>query len=122
MVSDAKGLIKFLTEALGAELSRGEPKVDENGRVIHAELVIGDSVVMMGEPDGKFGAQPATLYTYVDDCDVRIAKAIECGATLVLEPDGYPQNGDRYGGVKDICGNIWWLVTHYSNGNVSTGD
>ncbi|QDT00536.1 VOC family protein [Adhaeretor mobilis] len=103
-------LIEFLTELFGAN-QRGELHMRDDGSVKHAEVQIGDSVVMMGEPMTEFKAQPATLYTYVDDCDATYAKALEIGAESVLEPEDYP-HGDRYGGIKDLAGNTWWVVTH----------
>ncbi len=77
----------------------------------HAEVKIGDSVVMMGEPMDDMEQMPATLYLYVDDCDASYLKALAAGATSVLEPADYP-HGDRYGGVKDCAGNVWWVTTH----------
>jgi uncharacterized glyoxalase superfamily protein PhnB len=66
---------------------------------------------MMAEPMDGIGPMPSMLYVYVDDCDATYDEAVRCGATSVLEPTVYP-HGDRYGGVKDSNGNIWWVVTH----------
>ncbi len=110
VVPHVKELVAFLEELLGASL-RGELQMRDNGSVQHAEVTIGDSVVMMGEPTDDFPARPATLYTYVDDCDAAYARAIQLGATSVLPPEDFP-HGDRYGGVCDLSGNTWWLVTH----------
>lgn len=103
-------LIQFLSELVGAS-QRGECHLRDDGSVKHAEVLIGDSVVMMGEPTHEYPAAPATLYTYVDDCDAAFARALELGATSVLEPADYP-HGDRYGGIRDLSGNTWWLATH----------
>lgn len=78
---------------------------------MHAELTVGDSVIMLGEPMDGMSAHPGMLYVYVPDTDDAHARALEHGATEVLPPTDYP-HGDRYGGVKDVCGNVWWLVTH----------
>lgn len=110
IVPEVARLIEFLIELFGAK-QRGDKQLRGDGSVQHAEVQIGDSVVMMGEPTGDFTAAPATLYTYVDDCDATFAKAIELGATAVIEPENYP-HGDRYGGIKDASGNTWWVVTH----------
>lgn len=110
MVEGVSTLIQFLQQVFGAE-SRGNPRYREDGSVEHAEVKIGDSVVMMGEPKDEVGPMPATLYLYVDDCDATYKRALAASATSVLEPDNYP-HGDRYGGVKDPVGNIWWIVTH----------
>ena len=110
IVNHVPELIKFLTDLLGAT-QRGESRLRDDGSVQHTELTIGDSVVMMGEPTSEFPAAPATLYIYVNDCDATYVKALEMGAASVLEPADYP-HGDRYGGIKDLAGNIWWVVTH----------
>ena len=110
IVEDVSALIQFLHRVFDAE-SRGDPRYREDGSVKHAEVKIGDSVVMMGEPMDEIGPMPAMMYIYVEDCDAVYKKALEAGATHVMEPENYP-HGDRYGGVKDPVGNIWWIVTH----------
>ena len=110
VVENVSTLIKFLQEVFDAE-SRGDPQYSEDGSIKHAEMKIGDSVVMMGEPIDTIGPMPATMYLYVDDSDHTYKRALAAGATSVLEPENYP-HGDRYGGVKDPVGNIWWVVTH----------
>ncbi len=109
VVENVSTLIKFLQEVFDAE-SRGDPQYREDGSIKHAEMKIGDSVVMMGEPMDTIGPMPATMYLYVDDSDHTYKRALAAGATSVLVPENYP-HGDRYGGV-DPVGNIWWLVTH----------
>ena len=103
-------LIPFLQDVFGAEL-RGDPQKRKDGTIKHAEVKMGDSVLMMGEPMGDLEPMPTTLYMYVDDCDATYQKALDAGATSVLEVRNFP-HGDRYGGVKDPTGNIWWIVTH----------
>ena len=110
VVENVSALIQFLQKVFGAE-SRGDPRYREDGSVKHAEMKIGNSVVMMGEPMDDIGPMPTMLYLYVDDCDATYEKALAAGATSVLELANYP-HGDRYGGVKDPVGNIWWIVTH----------
>lgn len=110
IVKDVRALLSFV-ETVFAATRRGEPKMREDGSVMHAEVTIGDSVVMMGETTESIGPMPATLYVYVDDCDATYAAALQAGASEVTPPAVYP-HGDRYGGVKDSQGNIWWAVTH----------
>ena len=110
IVNGVSTLIEFLRQVFGAEL-RGDPHYREDGSVKHAEVKIGDSVVMMGEPIDKIETMPAMMYLYVEDCDHTYKQALVAGATSVIEPDNYPHD-DRYGGVKDPAGNIWWIVTH----------
>ncbi|NND16111.1 MAG: VOC family protein [Eudoraea sp.] len=110
IVPGVNSLIIFLQNIFEAEL-RGAPKMREDGSVMHAELSIGDSVVMMGEPTEEIRAIPASLYVYVPDCDKTYAKAIKEGGLSIMEPQNFP-HGDRYGGIQDPSGNLWWIVTH----------
>ena len=110
IVEGVSTLIAFLQHVFDAE-SRGDLRYREDGSVQHAEVQIGDSVVMMGEPMDDIGPMPAMMYLYVNDCDATFKKALAAGATSVMEPADYP-HGDRYGGVKDPVGNVWWIVTH----------
>lgn len=99
VVENVSTLIQFLQEVFDAE-SRGDPYYREDGSIKHAEMKIGDSVVMMGEPMDKIGPMPATMYLYVKDSDETYKKALAAGASSVLEQENYP-HGYRYGGVKD---------------------
>ena len=110
MVSDVRKLIAFLKTVFGATL-RGDISYRNDQSVQHAEVVIGDSVIMMGEPMDDIKTNSVGLYVYVADCDAVYKKALEQGATSVLEPADYP-HGDRYGGITDFSGNTWWIVTH----------
>lgn len=102
-------LIDFLEQAFGAQEKERHARPD--GAIMHAEVKIGDSIVMMGEPMGEFKAIPAALYLYVEDVDAVYKRALEAGATSVMEPaDQF--YGDRNGGVKDPAGNLWWIATH----------
>lgn len=109
-VRDADRLIAFLREALGAEETQ---RTMDAGRVVHAEVSIGNSRVMIGEPWGDYDFAPAQhfAYVYVDDVDVTFRRALRAGATPVLEPvDQFW--GDRLAVVVDPCGINWSLATH----------
>ena len=110
VVEDVESLIDFLVEIFAAKL-RGEIKYREDQSVQHAEVTIGDSVIMLGEPNESTDAMPSMLYVYVKNCDQTFDCAVEAGAKPVLPPQNYP-HGDRYGGFKDASGNTWWVVTH----------
>ncbi len=110
ILKNVNEFIKFLQTAFDAEL---KCKFDRNdGSVMHAELKVGNSMIMAGEPNEEFGAMPASIYLYVEDCDSVYAKAIEAGGVSVMEPTDMYHAGERYGGVKDSTGNIWWIATH----------
>lgn len=102
-------LIEFLKQAFDAKERFRSDMPD--GTVMHAEVMIGDSIIMMGEASGQFPAMPAAIYMYVKDADAVCQRAIEAGATSVREPaDQF--YGDRHGGIKDPSGNQWWIATH----------
>jgi uncharacterized glyoxalase superfamily protein PhnB len=106
IVPNVPRLLKFLADAFGAteRIRLGRP----DGSVMHAEVTIGDSIVMMGEPTGDITAMPASIYLRVTDADEAYRKALAAGGTPVSEPRDQPHAGERYGGVKDPCGNLWW--------------
>ena len=110
MVAGVPRLLDFLAEAFDAREVFRVQRAD--GSTGHAEVRIGDSMVMLGEPTGPFGPMPAQVYLYVNDCDAVYQRAIRAGGTSVLEPMTMQFSGERYGGVKDPAGNIWWVATH----------
>jgi PhnB protein len=77
------------------------------GGHIHAEVRIGDSVVMMGQGSES---RPSAIYLYVNDADASYKSALKAGAISVSEPVDQPY-GDRQGGVKDPSDNIWFIAT-----------
>jgi uncharacterized glyoxalase superfamily protein PhnB len=103
-------LLDFLKEAFGAEETH--PRMTRpDGTVMHAEVRIGDSRVMLGEASDRFPAMPGSLYLYVPDTDALYRRALAAGATSLMEPaDQF--YGDRNAGVKDPSGNAWWIATH----------
>ena len=109
LTSEAARLIDFLKQAFAADERERVSRPD--GAIMHAEVKIGDSVVMMGEPMEPYGPMPASLYVYVHDMDAIYQRALQAGATSVMEPaDQF--YGDRSAGVKDPFGNLWWIATH----------
>jgi PhnB protein len=109
VVQGAAQLIDFLKQAFGAEeiLRMARP----DGTIMHAEIKIGDSRVMIGEAQGEFTPMPAMLHLYVEDTDTVYRRALQAGATSLREPEGQFY-GDRIGGVRDSFGNQWWIATH----------
>lgn len=109
LIEGVDPLIRFLCEAFAAEALCRETRAD--GSVMHAELRIGDSMLMVGEATEEFGAMPMSIYLYVQDCDATYQQALEAGGVSVFEVMDMP-SGERYGGVRDPTGNIWWIATH----------
>lgn len=108
-VQGADKLLDFMKHAFAAEETVRMPRAD--GSVGHAEVRIGDSVVMMGEASEQFPSMPGSIHLYVDDCDATYGRALEAGATSVQEPANQFY-GDRSAGVQDLIGNFWWIATH----------
>ena len=106
---DADALLRFMERAFGAEQRFRMDRPD--GTVGHAEVTIGDSVVMVGGASSESDAMPGMIHLYVEDCDATYARALEAGASSIQAPaDQF--YGDRSGGVRDPAGNVWWIVTH----------
>ena len=109
VVKDASSLLPFLEKAFGGEIVECHRRPD--GAVMHGEVRIGDSIVMLGEAQPTFGAMPAMLYLYVPDADAFYDRAVAAGAVSIAKmTDQF--YGDRVGGVKDTHGNQWWIATH----------
>jgi uncharacterized glyoxalase superfamily protein PhnB len=109
LVRGAAKLIDFLKRAF--EAKEIERMRRQDGTIMHAEVRIGDSIVMMAEPTGDFAPMPSAMYLYVTDTDAVYRRAVQAGATSVMEPvDQF--YGDRRAGVKDPVGNLWWIATH----------
>ena len=103
-------LLDFLQRAFNAQQLHS-PMMRPDGSIGHAEVKIGDSVIMMGEPMGDMQPMPGSIYLYVNDADAVYQRALQAGATSLMEPaDQF--YGDRSAGVKDAVGNQWWIATH----------
>lgn len=106
-VRDAAGLVRFLQEGIGGRL--GYRAQDGDGRVMHAEMLVADSVVMLADVPPDRTPFPAMIHLYVPDVDAAYARAIRAGAKSVRPPTDAPE-GDRRGGVADAWGNEWWFT------------
>jgi PhnB protein len=109
VVVGAGKLIEFLKATFGAKEVLRMP--GPGGTVGHAEMRVGDSVVMLADATEQWKAMPGKLQVYLEDVDAAYARALAAGATPILEPKDQFY-GDRRGGVKDACGNEWWVATH----------
>lgn len=109
LVKDANAQLDFLQRAFGARIV--DAHKDPTGRIMHADVVIGDSHVMLGQSGPQWEPMPAMVHLYVPDCDATYRAAMTAGGTSVREPktEFY---GDRGGGVRDVNGNLWWIATH----------
>jgi PhnB protein len=117
VVKGAATAIDFYKQAFGAEeVSRMD---GPDGIVMHAELRIGNSMLMMSDEFPQYGAagpetiggSPVTLCLYVDDCDAVFNRAVEAGATVKMPPADQFW-GDRYAKLSDPFGHSWSISTH----------
>jgi uncharacterized glyoxalase superfamily protein PhnB len=109
-VRGAPNVIEFLKRAFGAQPLH-EPTKRLDGTIMHAELKIGNSIVMIAEESDMAKATSSTLYLYVPNVDIVYQQAIRAGGKSVMEPADMFY-GDRSGGVKDPSGNSWFIATH----------
>jgi uncharacterized glyoxalase superfamily protein PhnB len=107
--SDTARLIDFVQAAFGAHELARVPGPD--GRIGHAEVRIGDAVVMMFDRADGWPETPGFLRLYVEDADLVYERALAAGATSVT-PVTSLFFGDRVGRVRDPLGNIWWIQAH----------
>ncbi len=102
-------LIDFAKQAFGATEVFLSKRPD--GSVQHAEIKIGDSIVMMGEGGEGGKVFLGMLHLYMEDGDAVYQRAMAAGAKSLREPTDQPY-GDRMSGVEDSFGNQWWIATH----------
>jgi len=116
-IRDAARAIEFYKQAFGA-VERGVNK-GPDGKVMHAELIIGDSIVMLADEFPQFGSlSPQTiggsgagLHIYVEDVDSAFDRAVKAGATVEM-PVSDMFWGDRFGKLVDPFGHKWSIATH----------
>ena len=106
--ADAGQTINFCKKAFGAK--ERMRMAGPGGKIMHAEIEIGDSVVMLTDAIRE-PAQPAGLFLYVTDVDKIFAKAVKAGGTVVMPPQDMFW-GDRFGTIEDPSGNRWGIATH----------
>ena len=116
-VDDAKAAIDFYERAFGARERSRMPGPD--GKIAHAELEIGDSIVMLSDPFPQSNVRPpkelggttGALFMYVEDVDEIVQQAIDAGATVTMPVEDQFW-GDRFGSVTDPFGHQWQIATH----------
>jgi PhnB protein len=108
LVGGAAQLIEFAAAVFGAEEIERFPGPD--GLVLHAEIRLGDSVVMVADPVGT-EPLPGALYIYVDDVDAAYERALAAGAAPLAPPEDQFY-GARVARLRDPFGNLWAVATH----------
>ena len=105
IASDAAKLIAFCEKAFGGEVTH---KTVEEGRIRHAEMRIGDSMIMLSQSTPQYPPTLVHLYIYAADCDAMFDRAVAAGGTVIM-PMKDQDYGDRNGGITDPVGNSWWI-------------
>lgn len=108
-VTGAAEFIEFLQRAFGAQ--ENHRSLSPDGSIMHADITIGDSHVMLTEGMENFPPLPGSNFLYVADVDATYRSALDAGATSMMEPSDQFY-GDRTAGVRDPFGNEWWIGTH----------
>lgn len=117
-VSDAEGLIHFLEATFEAKES-GERDLLPDGRVGHAKVRIGDSIVMIAQSTESAPARPCVLFVFAENADAVYAAALAAGATSLDAPRAKPWGPDqpaqrlRESAFYDPWGNRWWVATTF---------
>ena len=106
----ARALVAFMEQVF--EAHERERITRPDGAIVHADMRIGDSTIMLAEATAALPPMPGALYIYVPDTDATYARALEAGATALMAPvDTF--YGDRNAGVLDPFGNRWWIATAF---------
>jgi uncharacterized glyoxalase superfamily protein PhnB len=108
IVDGANATIEFLRAVFGAvEIQRF---ADPSGKIMHAEVRIDDTVVMIADSTDLWASVHAHVHVYVRDVDATYTRALQAGAASVQEPVK-KHDPDKRGGVKDAGGTTWWIGT-----------
>jgi uncharacterized glyoxalase superfamily protein PhnB len=108
MVEDIDSVTGFLIKTFGAQLL--ERMLDTDGKARHAEVKIGDSVVMMGRAREDYPAMPCMVHVYCEDVDSAYLRAMGAGGETLMAPTDQFY-GNREAGVKGPGGIQWWMAT-----------
>ena len=110
VVRGAANMIEFAKKAFGAE-AVGEAMKRPDGTIMHTQIKIGDSLIMVSDASAQNQPTQTMLYIYVPNVDAMYQRAVAAGATSMMEPTDMFY-GDRSGGVKDPSGISWFIGTH----------
>jgi uncharacterized glyoxalase superfamily protein PhnB len=106
VVSNADDELAFLKTAFGGTEVLCHRNADKT--VMHAEIKVGDSLIMLGQAGARWKPLTAALYLWIEDVDATYARALAAGATSESEPEDKPY-GHRNAGVVDANGVTWWI-------------
>ena len=116
-IKNAVSALEFYKKAFGA--TETYKLIVPDGRLGHAEIRLGDSLIMLSDEFPEFGGKapealggsPVSIHLYVEDVDAFVKRAVAEGAR-VLKPVADQFYGDRSGQLEDPYGHLWWVATH----------
>ncbi|WP_020620832.1 VOC family protein [Paenibacillus daejeonensis] len=109
VVENAGKLVELLQSIFGArELRRYET---DEGRIMHVEVRIDDTVVMLADATAGYSSRQQMLHVYVEDADLTFGRALAQGCEPLQEPKRSEGDLDKRGGFRDFAGNEWWIAT-----------
>lgn len=109
IVNGAAKFIEFTKEVFNAIENEKRRSMRDEKTIMHSEIKIGGSTIMFADSTEAFEPQTAGLFVYVENADDTFKKAIDQGATVVM--DLSDQDYGRTCGVKDPFGNVWWITS-----------
>jgi PhnB protein len=107
ILKDAEKFLDFAKNVLGA--TETYKVMRDEHTIMHAEIMIGESTIMLADSTNAYDPQTAGLFIYVDNADDTYKRSIESGASIVTELSDQPYG--RSGGIKDPTGNTWWITS-----------
>lgn len=110
ITKDAPQLIEFLKDVFDAEEDPASRTMDTDNLLLHCELTIGNSRVMVADTKPNWPSSPSLLQVYVDDVEATLARAKKHGAEIVTKPTDF--YGDTFSRFIDPWGNLWWVYQH----------
>ncbi len=107
IIKNAEAFIDFSQKVFNATLLMKHLRDEKT--IMHAEVKIGTSIIMFAESTDAHRSEPGSFFIYVDDADATYQLALQNGASSLAKPAD--QSYGRSGGVKDACGNTWWITS-----------
>lgn len=108
IIPDANKFLEFAKAVFNAKESA--KYLTDEGRIMHAEVIIGGSTIMLGESNEQWKPRPASLYIYSTDVDGTYDKALKSGAQSLMPVEDKPYG--RTCGIEDAFGNAWWITSY----------
>lgn len=116
ITGDAATVIGFIADVFGAEDVPEARTLDTDGLILHSELRLGDSLLMVADRKPGWPFTPAFTRVYVDDVEATLARAQARGARIVTRPTGF--FGETLARFQDPSGNLWWVCRHDPPGRI----